>query len=976
MTAILLLAAGAVVAVLGGFVLTLVSDTVRRPSFRRLAVRNIVRRPGEAALVVAGAMLGTAIITASLIMGDTVERSIADDARTDLGPLDVAVRSVDEGRAADLAAAWATSAPTGITDVTLVRSLPVVVTVGEGSEVRGEPAAVLVEADLDVLADFGGDRSITGFADHNQPVAPGSVLVNETLADDLGLRSGDTLTLHAVGTSIEVTVDEVVNRLGVAGHGPTAAVGFALRSPAPIFVAPGTIDALVGDDAGEPDDAGATPPAQVLHEVWLSTGAGVFVDPDQLTAAGDAVDAAVVDDPDLVVRPLKANVLEAAARNGAALTELYASIGGFSVLAGILLLVNLFVMLSEERKTELGMLRAVGVKRNQLLRVFGLEGAIYSLAAAVLGAVVGIAVGAAITGVAARLVAAEGAAGRFELAVHPSTLATGAAIGLTISLVTVLATSGRIARLNVIRAIRDLPEPPRRPTWRGTAAALVGVGVGLVLLAVGLAAEAQIPTLVGVPVAALSAIPLLGRRLPTRVAIGVPAAVALAWGASVFALLPGIMGDLDFDTFVLQGVILVAAGVAVASVADRVWARLARAGSGTGVSLPLRLGLAYPLARRLRSALLLAMYSLVIFTMTLLSLFAELFAGQAPTFTREVSAGYDLYVDSSAANPVATEELVAIDGVEAVATLRRALPFWEAGGLEAQPWPMSGIDDAFVARGPEAVTRWLPELGSRQDAYRAVLDDPTLVLVPDFFLQRNAGPPTRVVELGDTMVVRNTATGEERRVVVAGLVANDWVGSGVLAGDALVEELMGATSSPNRHYVAVAPGIDPEAVAGRINGTLLASGADATTFAAAVDRALATNLGFFTLLRAYLGLGLLIGIAGLGVVMVRAVRERRREIGMLRAMGVSSRTVRRAFLFEAAFVSLQGSLLGVGLGTLVAWQFITSTEQFGTDNPFAVPYAVLGLILVVPIGASLLATLAPARAAARVAPAAALRVAD
>ena len=46
----------------------------------------------------------------------------------------------------------------------------------------------------------------------------------------------------------------------------------------------------------------------------------------------------------------------------------------------------------------------------------------------------------------------------------------------------------------------------------------------------------------------------------------------------------------------------------------------------------------------------------------------------------------------------------------------------------------------------------------------------------------------------------------------------------------------------------------------------------------------------------FLALGLLIGICGLGVVMVRAVRERRRTIGVLRALGFRAKTVERSFL--------------------------------------------------------------------------------
>ena len=65
-----------------------VADLVRHGSFRRLALRNIGRRKGEALLIVVGCLMGTAIITASFVVGDTFNSSIRDTARTQLGPID------------------------------------------------------------------------------------------------------------------------------------------------------------------------------------------------------------------------------------------------------------------------------------------------------------------------------------------------------------------------------------------------------------------------------------------------------------------------------------------------------------------------------------------------------------------------------------------------------------------------------------------------------------------------------------------------------------------------------------------------------------------------------------------------------------------------------------------------------------------------------------------------------------------------
>ena len=73
------------------------------------------------------------------------------------------------------------------------------------------------------------------------------------------------------------------------------------------------------------------------------------------------------------------------------------------MIAGVLLLVNIFVMLAEERKGQLGMMRAVGMRRAQLVRAFLIEGSLYAVVASLLGAIARIGVGAAIVQLASSL---------------------------------------------------------------------------------------------------------------------------------------------------------------------------------------------------------------------------------------------------------------------------------------------------------------------------------------------------------------------------------------------------------------------------------------------------------------------------------------------------------------------------------------------------------------------------------------------
>jgi putative ABC transport system permease protein len=182
--------------------------------------------------------------------------------------------------------------------------------------------------------------------------------------------------------------------------------------------------------------------------------------------------------------------------------------------------------------------------------------------------------------------------------------------------------------------------------------------------------------------------------------------------------------------------------------------------------------------------------------------------------------------------------------------------------------------------------------------------------------------------------------------------------------------------TPSRHYLAV-DGIDPKLAAQRFEADLINYGVKADTFEGLISERLGEQNGFLHLMQGYLALGLVIGIAGLGVVMVRAVRERRRQIGMLRAMGFPSRVVRQAFLVEASFLAVQGIVLGTVLALVTSYNLLVHSDTFGGQNlHFTIPWLNIILVLVVALGGSLLASAVPAGQASRIKPAVALRIAD
>lgn len=942
----------------------------RKPVLRRLAVRNAQRRPRETMLVLLGSLLGTAIITGSLIVGDTLEASIRRSAYTQLGPVDEVVRTQSPEVAAGVERT-VRALPAGTVDGTL-RILSVGAAVATaGPNPKAEPTATLHEVDFAEARRFGGDPSATGIT--GSTPGPDQAAIGADLARTLAVGRGDRVVVNAYGARSELTVVNELPRLGIAGLG----AGFQGSESPNLFVAPGTIDRL---RANAPQAAAAASPP--TSAVLVSNPGNVIDGAARTDEVKATLERALAGAP-ATVGPAKQDLLEAAKTNGDQFTELFSSIGFFSVLAGILLLVNIFVMLAQERKTELGMMRAVGLKRAGLVGSFATEGWLYALGASAIGTIAGLGVGRLVVLVAAGIFATGDFTIELRYQADPASIQQGFTTGFLISLVTVVMTSLWVSRLNVIRAIRDLPEPESQrqrlaTTVFGALIALMGISLTLS----GISGEEPFSVLGGPALAGLGAVLVLRRWLPRRALVSLVSVGVLVWAVVVFEVFPKIFENTDIPIFVEQGIILTAAAVAlVTQNQSAIGSLLRRLGGGSNMSL--RLGLAYPLARRFRTGMILTMYALVVFTLTFITVLSHLFQGQIEEFTRKASGGFDIRMASNPANPVPVEEVRRTDGVDAVAEQAVVPGEWrspagvgegEDGGYEG--WPVAGFDQAFFSRGGPALSELDPAYPDEQAAYRAVLADTSLVIVGELFLQEGGGgPPEEPLKPGAKLTVRDALSGRSRELTVAAVSEGGFTNEPALVARRTVDEVFGPLATTNTLLVSVAPGTDAQALAERLNGRFLANGADADSFRKTVGENLAQQTQFFRLMQGYLALGLVVGIAGLGVVMVRAVRERRRQIGVLRSLGFESGAVRKAFIAESAFVALEGVVIGCVLANITAWRLVGS-DAFGEGLSFGVPWVQLGLLVSGTFLASLLATAAPAQQASKIKPAVALRLAD
>jgi putative ABC transport system permease protein len=927
----------------------------RRPILRRLAVRNAVRRPREAMLVILGSLLGAAIVTGSAVVGDTMDASIRQAARQHLGPIDelVVARNADEWRS--IQGRLRVLPRSSVDGVLPLASFDTATTAGGGSTLRTAPNAHVVGFDFDAARSFGGDGAATGVSGPTPP--PGHAAITSDLARALDVAPGAEIDVYAYGRPSTLTVDRVLPRRGLAGFSLTGQ-----QEARNVLVSPSDFAAMTHR---RPSDA--APPSwyvAVSNRGGVESGARLSREVSQSIGYATAGIGPQVTD-------IKQQFLDTADETGKTFTQMFTAMGSFGIFAGLLLLINLFVMLAAERKSELGMARAVGMRRSQLVGAFATEGFIYALVATLLGTAVGVGLGRVLVAWSQSAFSSEH--NRFDLyfTVKSGSLAQSFVIGFVVAVATIVAMSIRVSRLNIIRAIRDIAEPPPRRRKRWLYVGFGAVALGALWTVSASASSEPFGLLLGPTLVFVGLGPALTRVARPKTAASCLATATVAWGALVFALFPSSAEGAPIMVYVAQGIVMTAGGVALATLQlDRLSSALHRFG---GRALSLRLGLAYPLARRGRTGLTVSMYALVVFILTFITAISYMIDKQVSTATANASGGAKVFVRSSTANPVSIAALTRTPGVSMVAPLSQVQgSFALENSPEEHFWPLTAFDDSLVTMGP-------PTLEDRGDyktdleAWSSVLSDPNLVIADPAFLQKG-GPPNFSVKVGDRMTIINPLTGVSHDVTVAAIGAGDGlIANGMLYGWRGAHRLFGDRLVSSRSYVSLAPGTNAEAFAGRLQSQFITNGTEAFAIAALMDEAFSMTHQIFQLFQGYLAMGLLVGIAGIAVVMIRAVRERRRQIGTLRALGFPAQSVGRSFAIEAAYVALQGTLIGALLALLTLYTIIASSDAMG-DVTFAVPYVQLTVLLAGTVVASLVATIAPAMSATRIRPAVALRM--
>ena len=997
----------------------------------------------------------------------------------------------------------------------------------------------VVGVDPALLEGFGAFTLTSGEEIRLEDLLDNEVYITDRGAEELDAVAGDELRVFLGSDPLTVLVKGVINRDGLAGFDPTVLI--SLERARDMFGRAGQINLIAVSNRGD-ELTGVELSREVTRELRvlfsnrevasqlkeLLTQETVLkaLAEEEETLSGDAQEdvsslrkelqtskvsdelISLLADQDLVdlvmdileqedlqevereattlfqdlvefrVLEFKRQVIGFADDAGSFVTTFFLVFSLFSIVVGILLIFLIFVMLAAARMSEMGMARAVGVKRRHLVQMFVFEGTAYSLVSGAVGVSLGLAVSAVMVVIINRIFGGFGEDFRFTPQFEARTIIISYCLGMVLTFATVVVSAYRVSRLNIVSAIRGLPTPitvsttgwraillapwraflmPFRLAWRSVLSvvtlhplralthllhavwavvfiplAVIGsifqvfvrffmqgwlaflLGLGLTFLGANVW-ERDSPFSAGVSLVIIG----LGLMLRTglkrsslradvrdRIAFTFMGVVMLAFWVLPVSIVKDIVGELegDFDMMFVSGIFMVAAAVwTVMYNTDLLLRALIFVTRPIGKLRPVLVtAVAYPLSAKFRTGLTLAMFALVIFTLMVMSILSETFSTQfveADTITggwhiegevNPITPIEDIRLSIDEEPNLRTEDLEAIGGYTWLGVQVRPVEG------ENQRWKRLGVraaNDAFLDAS-DYKFKLIAE-GYRTTAegvWQALMNDPSLAVVGGNLVHTTpSGSHFGGDEAPDFMggvyydgekmspvdiEIREPRTGEIFRLTVIGVLDRDHEAGWALVSAKTALDNAIPFSIPITHYrFKVADGVDMDQVAKALESSFREHGMETEVLEEELEQEAAAGRAFFRLFIGFMSLGLIVGVAALGVISTRAVVERRQQIGVLRAIGYRRRMIQLSFLLESSFISLLGIAIGVILGVILSYQVVTDIRQEeGIDTiRFTIPWVQIGLILVVTYLFSLAATFLPARQASRIYPAEALR---
>jgi putative ABC transport system permease protein len=573
--------------------------------------------------------------------------------------------------------------------------------------------------------------------------------------------------------------------------------------------------------------------------------------------------------------------------------------GGVVVVVAAFLIFNTFSITVAQRIREFGLLRTLGASRRQVLRTVLAEAAAIGLLASLAGLAGGI---AAAIGLRAMFDAIGVDLPSSGTAFELRTVVVALVLGLVMTVLSSLAPALRATRVTPMAALleAELPERRGRGRIRALFTALLAI-IGLALLLTGLFAD-------------------VGSSSTATVLMGT-GATAILFAVSLYT--PQLVGP-------------------IASLIGRPLERLR--------GVPGRLARENAVRKPGRTAVTAAALMIGLALVTFVTVFASGISSSIEDAVRKGVRADVIIQNQDGFSPfaaAASREVAGVEGVERVsrASATRIELRGIAGDVRA-----SGVEPASVLGALEL--DW--EEGS-DATMRGLTDGETVV--EDAWAKENG------VALGD----RLDALGKNGRRLELEVVGRFTQEAGALGSVLATRTALERSFGEKRDSIAfatLAAGAGSETVA-RVQKLVEERypAAEALDQEELIDNQQAQIQPIIGLFYALLALAVMVSLFGVANTLSLSIHERTRELGLLRAVGMSKRQVRQMIRYESVITALIGAILGLILGVL----FAALVSRPLADEGFALSYPILVLVLLLVAAAlaGVLAAVLPNRRATR-----------
>ena len=898
---------------LGSFAIVLIAiiiQMLRNRVISRLGLRNILRRKGYAVIVILGLMIGTGVISSSLVIGDTMENMIETEILKSYHKTDEIISGTKPNGEADyfsfsvfnqIENGFSRSYIDGLSPA--IRDFVSVLNLDTN---LSEPRAPFFGVDFDHAENFGAFITLNG--EIISSLEDDEIMLGENIADDLDAIIGHEIIIYASSFPATLEVTHILKAEERAGSGNGIYVN--LKRAQQTINQPGEI-----------------------NRILISNKGGVIEGMDYTSRVINEFKTIEISDSlDYNISTVKKEVLEDGKQNLEQFSNLFTIFGTFSIIAGIILIVNIFVMLAEERKSEMGMSRAVGMQKNQLKKMYVFEGTIYAISASLVGVFFGIFIGYIIIYTLEDIFNSFGSITILEyFSFEPSSLIIGFISGFFLTIFTIYFTSNRISKLNIVRAIREIPEPKiSRSDRRLFATGFLIFFIGVISIILGIATEQASPLLSGLSITIIGSGLIIRRWIGDWIAFNLVGILILIEWMIPSSFYPDYASGMEI--FIISGLFMILASLLIVMFnSESIISGLTFIfGRGKSRQAVIRTAISYSLKSKFRTGMAIAIFALVIFTITTMSMLVGMIGTNIEKQIEQASGGYEIIAFSNKNTPI--EDLQAeienvgledrISGIASPVSGRVRLNITTSAGSQVY-YSIIGVDESFIEENKFAFAEILDEYANENEVWQAIKTNKSLVIIDSSVIESEVtvqyGPPqlsSFKIFLGETIEIFDKDDKPQKKKIIA--VLDTIFIQGIFSYDEFVKQDFGFTNS-TYFLINVNEGVDVEDTAKKMESSFLKNGMYVIAVESMVMEVIKTINQFFYLFDAFMGLGLIIGIAGLGIITIRSVHERRQEIGMMRAIGFKRGMVRQSFIIETSMVALIGITIGTVLGIFTGY---------------------------------------------------------